>query len=204
MRIGQEPQDPVERRWRVRLLCRPRRASAERFRLWYSLRPCTGSTPISARSPTSSLRTASSPPPPIYSGARSPGRSRATTSAALSVRSRASRRSRSARPTSPTRWPSCAGFRSANGRAAVIGFCYGGPYAILGPKRLGYEAGIACHGSQMFDFIDELEGLDLPVCLIWGDQDHQAPAACWMPIAMRRPAWRISSCTFFRACCTAT
>ena len=24
-----------------------------------------------------------------------------------------------------------------NGRAAVMGLCYGGPYAILGPKRLG-------------------------------------------------------------------
>ena len=30
-----------------------------------------------------------------------------------------------------------------NGRAAVMGFCYGGPYAILGPKRLGYAAGIS-------------------------------------------------------------
>src|SRR5689334_3214399 len=29
-----------------------------------------------------------------------------------------------------------------NGRAATMGFCYGGPYAILGPKRLGYDAGI--------------------------------------------------------------
>src|SRR6266851_4445590 len=28
-----------------------------------------------------------------------------------------------------------------NGRAAAMGFCYGGPYAILGPKRLGYGAG---------------------------------------------------------------
>ncbi|MCW5604234.1 MAG: dienelactone hydrolase family protein, partial [Burkholderiales bacterium] len=27
-----------------------------------------------------------------------------------------------------------------NGRAAAMGFCYGGPYAILGPKRLGYAA----------------------------------------------------------------
>lgn len=63
-----------------------------------------------------------------------------------------------------------------NGRAAVMGFCYGGPYAILGPKRLGYDAGIACHASQMLDFIGELEGLALPVCLIWGDQDNQAPA----------------------------
>ena len=64
----------------------------------------------------------------------------------------------------------------SNGRAAVIGFCYGGPYAILGPKRLGYDAGISCHGSQMLDYIEELEGLARPVCIIWGDEDHQAPA----------------------------
>jgi carboxymethylenebutenolidase len=63
-----------------------------------------------------------------------------------------------------------------NGRAAVIGFCYGGPYAILGPKRLGYDAGISCHGTQMLDFIAELEGVGQPVCIIWGDQDHAAPA----------------------------
>jgi carboxymethylenebutenolidase len=64
----------------------------------------------------------------------------------------------------------------SNGRAAVIGLCYGGPYAILGPKRLGYDAGISLHGSQMLDYIAELEGLAKPVCIIWGDQDHQAPA----------------------------
>jgi carboxymethylenebutenolidase len=64
----------------------------------------------------------------------------------------------------------------SNARAAVIGFCYGGPYAILGPKRLGYDAGISCHGSQMLDYIGELDGLGRPVCIIWGDADHQAPA----------------------------
>ena len=63
-----------------------------------------------------------------------------------------------------------------NSRAAVIGFCYGGPYAILGPKRLGYAAGIACHGTQMLDFIQELEDMPQPVCCIWGDQDQVAPA----------------------------
>jgi carboxymethylenebutenolidase len=63
-----------------------------------------------------------------------------------------------------------------NGRAAVIGFCYGGPYAILGPKRLGYDAGISCHGTQLLDFIGELEGVRAPVCIVWGDQDHAAPA----------------------------
>ena len=63
-----------------------------------------------------------------------------------------------------------------NGRAAVIGFCYGGPYAILGPRRLGYDAGISCHGTQMLDYIRELEGVKRPVCILWGDQDHAAPA----------------------------
>ena len=63
-----------------------------------------------------------------------------------------------------------------NGRAAVIGFCYGGPYAILGPKRLGYDAGISCHGTQMLDYIKELDGVKQPICVIWGDQDTMAPA----------------------------
>ena len=63
-----------------------------------------------------------------------------------------------------------------NGQAAVMGFCYGGPYAILGPKRLGYAAGISCHGTRMIDYIHELAGVGEPVCIIWGDQDHQAPA----------------------------
>jgi carboxymethylenebutenolidase len=62
-----------------------------------------------------------------------------------------------------------------NGRAATMGFCYGGPYAILGPKRLGYAAGVSCHGTQLGDYIKELDGVSAPVCIIWGDQDHAAP-----------------------------
>jgi carboxymethylenebutenolidase len=63
-----------------------------------------------------------------------------------------------------------------NGRAIAAGFCYGGPYAILGPKRLGFEAGFSCHGSQMGEYIAELDGVTQPLCFIWGDQDHQLPA----------------------------
>jgi carboxymethylenebutenolidase len=77
-----------------------------------------------------------------------------------------------------------------NGHAVAMGFCYGGPFAILGPKRLGYDAGIACHGSQMRDFVDELDGVTQPVCLIWGDQDHAAPApvlAAYRAVASRMP-----------------
>ena len=62
-----------------------------------------------------------------------------------------------------------------NGHAALMGLCYGGPYAIIGPKRLGYSAGISCHGSQMLDYIHELENMRQPVCIIWGDSDHRAP-----------------------------
>jgi carboxymethylenebutenolidase len=65
---------------------------------------------------------------------------------------------------------------TCNGRVAVMGFCYGGPYAILGPRHLGYDAGISCHGTRMLDFITELEGVTAPVCILWGDQDHAAPA----------------------------
>ena len=63
-----------------------------------------------------------------------------------------------------------------NGRAVVMGFCYGGPYAILGPRRLGYAAGICCHGSQMLDYVHELVGVREQVCLMWGDEDNRAPA----------------------------
>jgi carboxymethylenebutenolidase len=67
------------------------------------------------------------------------------------------------------------GLPDFNGRAAAIGFCFGGPYAIIGPKRLGYAAGIACHGTNLIAYIDALEGLSAPLCIVWGDDDHAAP-----------------------------
>jgi carboxymethylenebutenolidase len=65
--------------------------------------------------------------------------------------------------------------KAFNGRAAAMGFCYGGPYAMIGPKRLGFAAGISCHGSRMQDYIGELDGVAAPICIIWGDDDNQAP-----------------------------
>jgi carboxymethylenebutenolidase len=61
-----------------------------------------------------------------------------------------------------------------SGAAAVMGFCYGGPYAIIGPKRLGYAAGISCHGTQMLEYVGELHGVRAPICIVWGDRDHRA------------------------------
>ena len=57
-----------------------------------------------------------------------------------------------------------------------MAFCYGGPDAILGPKRLGYAPGVSCHGTQLPDYIKDFDGVTQPVCIIWGDQDHAAPA----------------------------
>ena len=62
-----------------------------------------------------------------------------------------------------------------NGRALVMGFCYGGPYAIIGPRRLGYDAGIACHGSAMMDVAADAAALRRPACVLWGDRDRMAP-----------------------------
>jgi carboxymethylenebutenolidase len=62
-----------------------------------------------------------------------------------------------------------------NRSAVAMGFCYGGPYAVLGPKRLGYAAGISCHGTQMLDYLHVLEDVSEPVCILWGDRDHRAP-----------------------------
>jgi carboxymethylenebutenolidase len=56
-----------------------------------------------------------------------------------------------------------------------MGFCYGGPYAIIGPQRLGYAAGISCHGSQMLDYVHDIESVSAPVCIVWGDRDNRAP-----------------------------
>ena len=77
-----------------------------------------------------------------------------------------------------------------NGRALAAGFCYGGPYAAIGPKRLGFDAGISFHGTKLLDYIWELDGLTKPVCIIWGDQDHQAPPPvieAYRALAQRQP-----------------
>lgn len=78
----------------------------------------------------------------------------------------------------------------SNGRAMAMGFCYGGPFAVLGPARLGYDAGIGCHSSQMGDYLGAFDGLDKPVCLLWGDRDDWAPPellASYRALAARNP-----------------
>ena len=68
-------------------------------------------------------------------------------------------------------------------KLAVVTF--GGAYAVLGPKRLGYDAGISCHGTQMLDYLPEMEGCAKPVCVLWGDEDVMAPAQVLEAFAVR-------------------
>jgi carboxymethylenebutenolidase len=63
-----------------------------------------------------------------------------------------------------------------NGRIAVLGLCYGGPYALLGPARLGCDAGFAFHGTGLEEYLDVVPDIgDRPIRLHWGDQDRVLP-----------------------------
>jgi carboxymethylenebutenolidase len=79
---------------------------------------------------------------------------------------------------------------NSNGKAVAMGFCYGGPYAVIGPKRLGFAAGVSCHGTQMLDYVGEFEGVSQPVCVVWGEKDHLAPPPvvdAYHALALRSP-----------------
>lgn len=63
-----------------------------------------------------------------------------------------------------------------NGKIAVVGLCYGGPFALLGPARLGCDAGFSFHGTAVQEYLDLLPKIgDAPIRLHWGDQDHACP-----------------------------
>ncbi|MDH3242443.1 MAG: dienelactone hydrolase family protein [Alphaproteobacteria bacterium] len=68
------------------------------------------------------------------------------------------------------------GLPQCNGRVAVLGLCYGGPYALLGPARLGCDAGFAFHGTGLEEYLDAVPAIgDRPIRLHWGDQDRVLP-----------------------------
>ena len=146
---GQDHQDPFERGRRVRLLSGDAQGGRPVPAVVLACAVHGVDTDIVATSPRSSPATASSRQRPTCSGAPCRARSATTTTARKRARSRGWRRSRPASATWRTRWRISKTLPQFNGRAATMGFCYGGPYAILGPKRLGYAAGISCHGSQM-------------------------------------------------------
>jgi carboxymethylenebutenolidase len=63
-----------------------------------------------------------------------------------------------------------------NGKTAVIGLCFGGPFALIGAAKLGCDAGAAFHGSVFGNHLDDLARIRVPLSLHWGDEDFALPA----------------------------
>jgi len=64
-----------------------------------------------------------------------------------------------------------------NGKIAVMGFCFGGPFALLAAARFGTDAGISFHGSHVENHLDEVDRVRCPLSFHYGDRDEVAPMA---------------------------
>ncbi len=64
-----------------------------------------------------------------------------------------------------------------NGKIAIMGFCFGGPFALLAAARYGTDAGISFHGSHVEKHLDEVDHVHCPLSFHYGDQDQVAPMA---------------------------
>ena len=62
-----------------------------------------------------------------------------------------------------------------NGKIAVMGFCYGGPFALEAAAKCGIQAGISYHGSFVQDHLDVIPEVSCPLGFHWGDDDRAAP-----------------------------
>jgi carboxymethylenebutenolidase len=62
-----------------------------------------------------------------------------------------------------------------NGRVAVMGFCWGGRYALRAAAELGIEAAISFHGTQCTRVLDRAKRAKCPMSFHWGDKDWVVP-----------------------------
>jgi carboxymethylenebutenolidase len=62
-----------------------------------------------------------------------------------------------------------------NGKIAVMGFCYGGPFAMVAGAKCGIQAGLSYHGSFVQDHLDVVPDVKCPLSFHWGDNDNAAP-----------------------------
>ncbi len=62
-----------------------------------------------------------------------------------------------------------------NGKIAVMGFCYGGPFALEAAAKCGIQAGLSYHGSFVQDHLDAVPDVGCPLSFHWGDNDGAAP-----------------------------
>ncbi len=62
-----------------------------------------------------------------------------------------------------------------DGKAAMLGFCFGGLYAHLGAARLGIDAAGSFHGTKIGEYVAETDKITCPVSFHFGDEDHVVP-----------------------------
>jgi carboxymethylenebutenolidase len=65
----------------------------------------------------------------------------------------------------------------SNGKVAVMGFCYGGPFALVAAAKCGIQAGISYHGSFVDKHLGAMPDVGCPLSFHWGDNDGAAPMA---------------------------
>lgn len=62
-----------------------------------------------------------------------------------------------------------------NGKFAVVGFCFGGRYALLAASRLGASAAASFHGTAMGQNLEDAKKVTVPVSFHFGDNDKSVP-----------------------------
>jgi carboxymethylenebutenolidase len=62
-----------------------------------------------------------------------------------------------------------------DGKVAILGFCFGGRYALLGAARLGVDAAASFHGTLMGQHLHEVDRVTCPVSFHFGDSDPVVP-----------------------------
>ena len=63
----------------------------------------------------------------------------------------------------------------SNGKVAVMGFCYGGPFALVAAAKCSIQAGFSYHGSFVDKHLSAMPDVTCPLSFHWGDNDRAAP-----------------------------
>lgn len=61
-------------------------------------------------------------------------------------------------------------------KVACVGFCMGGTFSYLAAARFGLDAGIAYYGTQIHPYLNELDNVNCPLLLHFGETDDTFPA----------------------------
>ena len=62
-----------------------------------------------------------------------------------------------------------------NGKIALQGYCFGGPFMVQASARLEVSAGFSYHGSYIENFMSEFGQIACPLQFHYGDNDSVAP-----------------------------